>query len=241
MELSHRLAPILELVEAARREWDEAPTTEKAEALREALTGLDAELHGLQSLLEDVETRLTVLEIIATTRDPEEALVGALRYLSDRLGVDASGLRLREGDDFPYYTTEGFSSEFVLSESSLCQVDGSGTPVRDALGNVVLECMCGNVLQRRVDPLQPFFTNRGSFWTNSTSELLARTTEQERMGPTRNRCQGEGYESVALIPLTSHEEIFGLLQFNDHDAGKFTPQKIALLEDLAFYLARLLA
>ena len=53
----------------------------------------------------------------------------------------------------------------------------------------------------RFDPSKPFFTARGSFWTNCTTELLASTTEADRQARTRNRCNGEGYESVALIAL----------------------------------------
>jgi len=236
MKLSNRIETSLDRLDKARRRCDAG---DAAGAL-EPLDDIETELHRIQSLFDDLETRLTVLEIIATTRDPEQALVGVLDYLTERLGVDASGLRLREGDDFPYFTTTGFSKEFVLAESSLCHLDASGQPARDALGNVIMECMCGNVVQGRVDPSRPFFTSRGSFWTNSTSQLLSETTQADRLGPTRDRCHAEGYESVALIPLTTQDEIFGLLQFNDHQVGKFTPQTIALLEDLAFYLARLL-
>ena len=49
----------------------------------------------------------------------------------------------------------------------------------------------------------------------------------------RNRCNGEGYESVALIPLRASGETFGLLQLNDHRKGRFTPRGISLLERLA--------
>ena len=31
-------------------------------------------------------------------------------------GCEAVGIRLREGDDFPYFETRGFPAEFVLAE-----------------------------------------------------------------------------------------------------------------------------
>ena len=43
-----------------------------------------------------------------------------------------------------------------------------GIPHCDGVGNPILECMCGNVICRRFDPSKPFFTDYGSFWTNST-------------------------------------------------------------------------
>ena len=97
--------------------------------------------------------------------------------------------------------------------------------------------MCGNVLCGRFDPAKPFFTADGSFWTNSTSELLATTTEADGLGRTRSRCSSEGYESVALVPLRAAGETFGLLQLNDRRRGRFSPGKITLLERLADSLA----
>ena len=58
----------------------------------------------------------------------------------------------------------------------------------------------------RFDPSKPFFTAHGNFWTNCTTELLASTTEVDRQGRTRNRCNGQGYESVALIAVSAGED-----------------------------------
>jgi GAF domain-containing protein len=230
-----RIQTARKLLAEAARQCDSG-----ASDLRETIAETDRELRELASLNHDMETRLAVLEIIATAKDPEQALVGSLGYLKDRLHIDAAGLRLREGDDFPYFTTTGFSNEFVQAESSLCQRDRSGAPALDSSGQVVLECMCGRVVRGLSDPSRKFFTGGGSFWTNSTSELAEEPIDDDRLGATRHRCHSEGYESVALIPLSSHDETFGLLQFNARDAGNFTPRTIALLEDLALYLAGLL-
>ncbi len=71
----------------------------------------------------------------------------------------------------------------------------------------------------RFDPSKPFFTEHGSFWTNNTTKLLATSTEANRQARTRNRCNGEGYQSVALLPLRMGEERLGLLQLNDRREG----------------------
>ncbi|MGZ7107378.1 MAG: ATP-binding protein, partial [Methanobacterium sp.] len=88
----------------------------------------------------------------------------------------------------------------------------------------------------RFDPLKPFFTENGSFWTNSTTKLLKTTTDDERLTRTCNRCNTQGYESVALIPLNAGKKL-GLIQLNDKKEGMFSPHKIALWERLAGYLA----
>jgi signal transduction histidine kinase/ActR/RegA family two-component response regulator len=150
---------------------------------------------------------------------------------------EAVGIRLKEGEDFPYFETRGFPSEFLEAENELCLVDEAGEIVRNPAGSPVLECMCGNVIRGRTDPEKPFFTEYGSFWTNSTTELLASSSEEDRQARTRNTCNGESYESVALIPLKRGAHTLGLLQFNSEERGVFTPQKIALLERLAGSLA----
>jgi PAS domain S-box-containing protein len=97
--------------------------------------------------------------------------------------------------------------------------------------------MCGSVINGRFDPSQPFFTPNGSFWTNSTTELLSSTSEADRQARTRNRCHGEGFESVALIPLFVGNERLGLLQLNDRRKGLFNLEAITLWERLAGYLS----
>ena len=164
-------------------------------------------------------------------------MAAATRLLKEWSGCEAVGVRLHQGEDFPYCETMGFPAAFVQLENSLCARDQAGKLRRDSQGNPVLECMCGNVIRGRINPALPFFTPGGSFWTNSTTELLAATSDRDRQARTRNRCHGEGFESVALVPLTSGNQALGLLQFNDRHRGKFTPAMIQLLERLADNLA----
>jgi len=152
-------------------------------------------------------------------------------------GCEAVGIRLKDGVDFPYFETRGFEKDFVLAESRLCARDQAGELIRDGAGNPVLECMCGNVVCGRFDPALPFFTPKGSFWTNSTTELLAGTDEKDRQSRTRNRCNGEGYESVALIPLRSGVEVLGLLQVNSRQKGRLDKGLIDFLEYASDQLA----
>ncbi len=157
--------------------------------------------------------------------------------LRDWSGCTAVGIRLSDGEDFPYCETRGFPPAFVQAERYLCTRDRDGQVVRDTAGHPELDCMCGNILRGRFDPTQSFFTEHGSFWTNSTTRFLASTSEADRQSRTRNRCNGEGYESVALVPLRVGNETYGLLQFNDKRADRFTLEGIALLERLADSLA----
>ena len=179
-----------------------------------------------------LKVNAAMLQRANAAHDLDETVRTVVETVQEHLGIEAVGVRLQADDDFPYYQTSGFPARFVKAESSLCARDASGSVIRDAGGNPVLECMCGNVICGRTDPALPFFTNRGSFWTNSTSELLASTTEEDRQAWTRNRCNGEGYESVALIPLRSGQSTIGLLQLNDHRKGRFSSQLVEWLEEI---------
>ena len=187
------------------------------------------------------EAMIELLRLISANNHIHELMQLVMMFLRGWSGCSAVGIRLRDGEDFPYFETKGFPEEFVLAESKLCSMDEMGELVRDSKWRPFLECMCGNIISERFDPSKPFFTGHGSFWTNSTTELLASTSEADRLARMRNRCNTAGYESVALIPLRVGEETLGLLQFNDTQEGQFSPEKILLLERLADNLAISLA
>jgi PAS domain S-box-containing protein len=190
------------------------------------------------------ETREATIELLRTCNmaaDLKDLMHDLILYFQRFTGCESVGVRLREGDDFPYYETRGFPEEFVRVENNLCAYDQAGELVRDYTGHPGYDCMCGNIICGRFDPSKPFFTTHGSFWSNCTTELLASTTDEDRQARTRNRCNNEGYESVALIPLRVHGESFGLFQFNDRRKHRFTIEKIILLENLVDYVAIALA
>jgi PAS domain S-box-containing protein len=174
-----------------------------------------------------------VLQILnRNSVDSTKAIREVLQLMRLSVGFDAVGLRIRQGDDCPYFEQNGFSDEFLREESFLCEKRGDGSIVRDENGRPVLECTCGLVLSGRTDPGMPFFTEGGSFWTNLSSELLSIPPESDPRTNPRNRCIHNGYQSVALIPVRSGEEIIGLLQLNDRRPGRLTLESVRFLEGL---------
>jgi PAS domain S-box-containing protein len=161
----------------------------------------------------------------------------AAHLLREWSGCDAAGVRIRVSEDFPYCATSGFSEEFVAWENRLCSLDERGEPVRDTQGNTLLECMCGRVLRGDYNPNLPFFSDNGSFWTGSTTDLLSSLSEEDLETATRNRCNAEGYESVALIPLRQGGDTLGLLQLNDCRPHLFDEDDIGLFERFAATMA----
>ena len=189
----------------------------------------------------EAEITIQFLRLVNENTGARDLIRAATAFFHQQSGCDAVGVRLRDGEDYPYFEARGFPSGFVQAENQLCARDPAGEIKRDGQGHPVLDCMCGNVICGRFDPAKPFFTAQGSFWTNGTTQLLAATTEADRQARTRNRCNGEGYESVALIPLRLGEQRFGLLQLNARRTGAFSPEVISLWERLGGHLAVALA
>jgi PAS domain S-box-containing protein len=207
--------------------------------LARLVPAIERELHAAEERRQhrraEANQRLAMdaLQLLNRSNDTGRLVEELVRLIQQSLGVDAVGLRLRRGQDFPYYVQQGFADEFICKENFLCVRGPDAATVHNAEGTPVLECMCGVVLSGRADPRLPFFTAGGSFWTNQSAELLARVrAEDPRVNP-RNRCIHAGYNSIALIPLRSGEEMVGLLQLNDRRGGRFTPGLIQYLEGLA--------
>ena len=201
------------------------------------ILGICRDITDRKKFEEEQEKIIEILKLIKQARSTMDLTRIVTNYIRSWLGIDAVGIRLRDGDDYPYYETKGFPEQFVAAERYLCARDIDGNLIRDYSGSPVLDCMCGNVILGKFDPSKPFFTEKGSFWTNSTSELLASTTEEDRLTRTRNRCNGEGYESVALVPLRAKGETYGLIQLNGVKKNRFTSRTISLMDRIADHLA----
>ena len=145
---------------------------------------------------------------------------------------DAVGVRLRSGEDFPYFVQKGFSEEFLVLENSLLVHCEEGGICRDEKGKPCLECACGLVLLGKTDSGNPLFTSGGSAWTNNSFSLLELPADRDlRLNP-RNNCIYAGYHSFALIPIRTNREIIGLLQISDKKTNRFTLEIVRLFEGI---------
>ena len=72
--------------------------------------------------------------------------------LKRETGLDAVGVRLQNGEQFPYAVQQGFACDFAIEENDLHVRDAEGRPLRDAAGRARLRCTCGLVLSGDADP-----------------------------------------------------------------------------------------
>ncbi len=231
-----------------------SPTGEVRHVRGQCLHERDADGHIVQSIgiVQDItdgkrteaylQTSATLLALLS---DRDLALPDVLqrtaRILKEQTGLDAVGIRIREGEDYPYVGSDGFSEEFLHTEGTLIAFGQDGSICRNQDGTAQLECTCGLVVSGRTDPANPLFTPRGSCFTNN-SRLLADkpVSEDPRLHP-RNRCIHEGYASVALVPIRHGEQVLGLLHLADRAPGSFPDPVVPLVENLASSLGTALA
>lgn len=174
-----------------------------------------------------------ILLALNENEDMKEAIQRVLGLLRSATGVDAVGIRLQDGDDFPYFYQEGFPPDFLQKEDSIVARNKDGGVCRDSCGNVCLECTCGMVISGSTDHANPLFTPGGSAWTNDSFPYLKVPADQDPRTTPRDECIHQGYASIALIPIRAKGRIVGLLQLNDRRKGRFTREGIEALEDIA--------
>ncbi len=183
------------------------------------------------------ETNRDLLANVTNALNPSNDLhafaAETLRQVRQATGFDAAAIRLKQGEDAPYFETSGFSEDFVTKENYLCAHDGKGAIKRGADGRIILECTCGLVLSGQTPSDMDGFTPGGSFWTNKFNDLLSLLPGDDPRHNPRNHCIHTGYQSVGLFPIRSGDNILGLLQLNDISEGMFTPENVSFYESLA--------
>jgi PAS domain S-box-containing protein len=176
-----------------------------------------------------------------TKRESAKADIGKiLELMRNSVGIEAVGVRIREGDDYPFLVANGYPDGFIKAENYLCKGSGSGQIIRDSEGNPVLECMCGAIIRGQTQPSRPFFTPAGSFWTACLSKLLESEYGGELKTLFRSPYISSGYESVAIVPLRGDHEVLGVLQLSDSRDNIFGAEAVHFFEMIAAILVTFL-
>ncbi|MEI6669249.1 MAG: ATP-binding protein [Acidobacteriota bacterium] len=174
-----------------------------------------------------------VLQILNEAGDLAESMHEIAVALKAGTEADAVAIRLRDGEDFPFWAQEGFPEDVLRTSGSPVLRDADGGGCQDSDGRMCLEGVCGLVVSGKPDPSSPFITQGGSFCTGDYS-LFAEggAAEGPRVRPC-TRCIRDGYASVALVPIWSESQVVGLLQFNDRRTHRFSVESVELLEVVA--------
>ena len=184
-----------------------------------------------QKLAEKRQKLLTdILLVLNSEMGLTDSVKTILDLIKEHTNFYAVGIRLRRDLDYPYFTQDGFTLDFIRTENSIVYKNGDDKICFDADNNPLLVCTCGLVISGKTDPNNPLYTKGGSAWYNGDSEAI-RSFKDERIHP-RNRCLYDGFNSIALIPIKANDKIVGLLQLNDYEPNKLTLDRVEFFEKL---------
>lgn len=153
-----------------------------------------------------------------------QRIVGALKA---RTGVDAVGIRLKDGEDFPYFAQEGFPEDF-LSTGDILNVRVENDVIGPGYN-------CRLVLSGK--PVSSV-SHGGSYWTNDLSAATLGSEDSPRTF--FEEYIRQGYVSIALVPIRVKDQIGGILQLNSRRKGFFSYSAIEELEDIADHIGETL-
>ena len=178
-----------------------------------------------------------VLIVLNSDNSLKEILGSVIRLIQQNTHFSAVGIRLKAGEDYPYFTQNGFPENFLITENSLTVKNSTGDICLDIEGKAKLECICGLVISGEKSP---FIGASGSFWTNNSFPVFDLPNEEDPRTNMKNICVLFGYGSVALIPIRSNGEIVGLLQLNERRINVFNKDLIGFFEGICSSIGTLL-
>ena len=143
--------------------------------------------------------------------------------------ADGVGIRIQNGETFPYYVTKGFPEDFDRKDNPLCVPDVDEKINYNDEGLLVFDCLCSSVLSLNIKNEEYSFTKNGSFWMNGDAKEHGIASF---CGAGHEGCCLKGYKSLALIPIRKGEKAIGLIQLNFYAAGKLPLDLIEFFEEI---------
>jgi PAS domain S-box-containing protein len=203
------------------------------------MVGINMDITERKTIEELNKLSLRAMEGLNQSGSLKDMLSQFLSNIKEFCDLDAAGIRLNDGEDYPYVQTKGFTEEHLKFENNLRRKNQRGEYCLDSNGKPILECLCGAIIQGCLKSSNTNYTKNGSFWTNSTSKYILSMTRDELSCLSRERCIKE-YESLALIPLKTSKGTIGLLQLNRCKPNGFTRQLIQQFEGIVASLGMII-
>ena len=199
-------------------------------------------LEGISILSTDITQRILsennkklaieILNHLNVNTKTEEMAASIIDSIKANTNFDAVGIRIKKDNDLIYLKTYGFSNEFIETDRHLCNFSKDGKIKLSDNGEPLPYCLCGDIINNRIDRTSSFFTKGGSFLCYSVSDLKSNPKFSHYLAVTRNQCNSFNYESVALIPIKLGDLYIGLLQLIDHKKNIFTDDIVSFFEGL---------
>jgi PAS domain S-box-containing protein len=172
-----------------------------------------------------------ILYCVNMAAGPQELTGRMTALMTGDGGFDAAAIRLHGGKTAVDYEARGLADPFLALEKHKDNLDDTQRLIRPD-SRPSLEYLYGCILRGQPDPAFSGMTDGSGFRTNRLSEEPDLFDPQDRPSPLREAFKKEGYESLALIPLTADREVLGLLQIMDRRRDLFNADTIGFLEEV---------
>jgi signal transduction histidine kinase len=164
------------------------------------------------------ELTTELLKLFLKTYSRREFLDASLKKIVEWTGITCAGIRVLDTQgNIPYEVYRGFAPEFIRKEHWL------------SIGKD--NCICIRIIKGQPEaPDLSNLTPSGSFCCNNLNQKIETLTEREKKY-FRGTCLGQGYASLAVIPIRYGENILGALHLADPQPDKINPSAFKFLEE----------
>jgi two-component system NtrC family sensor kinase len=155
------------------------------------------------------------------------------KMLLDFSGCDTVELRVMERNKYYRCETTHSPKRPFRSEIKPCVKNEDGELIPGSQDDSDLEQLCKDVFRGRFDPSLPFFTRRGSFWTEDAGKPFVFRKKTDERSRVRSLHTGGECTSLAIIPIAVDNQNIGLLQLKSKQLGYFTNDEVEFYEGIA--------
>ncbi len=179
------------------------------------------------------EASFELLQILNTPADLKQNLDRILLSLKNHTGIDAIGIRMKQGDEFPFMAQLGFDNP--LTERRNPAIKSKPVKAGGKKKTAVTQplCICKLMFSGKIPGNHPCLSKNGSFITGDAACLPEGLPPEELLLLSPDCCKSPHGNSRALIPLRDRDAVFGLLHFADHRKDRFNRETLVFMEDIA--------
>lgn len=183
-----------------------------------AFLGITKDISDKKLAIERQELSIRILECLNNGDEDVKIIIDKIiTIIRENLKISSVSFRLLDDEEnYSHFVSQGFPEEFLKKTNSPC-VDCS------AVG-----CLCGAVIEERLDEKFLLKTDHGSMWTGSLGDL--RDYLRTKHFQVKSECIDSGYESLALIPIKTREKVVGLMQMASTRNDVFSKEMIKFFE-----------
>jgi len=189
-----------------------------------------------------IERELTIklLALINSQNSMQDIVNGIPSVMIEMSGCQSAGVWLNDKQDKAIISQENIHEGFFDNLDLIEDKKQEECAFWEDENTYVYNALCKKVYEGSFEKTASYFSNSGSFWTNTFSSLVE-VYPKPKTRLLKNNSNEAFIESLAIIPLKKGEAIFGFIHLSDKGSNKFTLEKILKLEHISGNLAMALA